>query len=283
MSDRSPIAARPRRVVGAVARRPGLVLSAVVLLLVMGWILVPDWFGGQSPTAGVVRQRLEPPSSRHLFGTDQLGRDVYARVVHAAGLSLGTALAATAIASAAGVLLGLAAGYFGRTADVVISRIVDITLSIPSVLLSLLIISAMGSGTLHIAVAVAVTSIAGFARLARAEVLRIRTAVHVEAAALCGARWWRILARYVAPAVAGPVLGLAALDFGLVVLAVSALSFLGYGPPPPAQEWGALVASGRNYLATAWWLSTLPGLTVAVVVLAANRLSRALETERSHT
>jgi peptide/nickel transport system permease protein len=163
----------------------------------------------------------------------------------------------------------------------VISRIVDVTLSIPSVLLSLLIITALGSGTFHIAAAVAVTSIAGFARLTRAEVLRIRTAVHVEAAALCGARWWRILARYVAPAVAGPVLGLAALDFGLVVLAVSALSFLGYGPPPPAQEWGALVASGRNYLATAWWLSTLPGLTVAVVVLAANRLSRTLETERS--
>ncbi|WP_261563184.1 ABC transporter permease, partial [Frankia tisae] len=256
----------------------GVTLSVLVLLVALGWMLAPGWFSHQSPSVGDPASRFRAPNRQHLFGTDQLGRDLYARVVHGASLSLRTALAATGVALGVGVLLGLLAGYLGRWVDAAIMRLVDVTLSIPPVLLSLLVISALGFGTLKVAIAVALTSVASFARLTRAEVLRVRTAPFVEAAALCGARWWRILARYVAPASVGPVLALAALDFGLVVLAVSSLSFLGYGPPPPAPEWGALVAGGREYLATAWWLTTVPGLTVAAVVLAANRLSRLHET-----
>jgi peptide/nickel transport system permease protein len=261
------------------ATHPGVALSVLALLLLLGWMLVPGWFSHQSPDTGTAANRLRPPSGQHLFGTDQLGRDMYARVVHGASLSLRTALAATGVALGAGVLFGLLAGYLGRWVDTAIMRIVDVTLSIPPVLLSLLIISALGFGAVNVAIAVALTSVASFARLTRAEVLRVRTAPFVEAATLCGARWWRILARYVAPASVGPVLALAALDFGLVVLAVSSLSFLGFGPAPPAPEWGSLVAGGRNYLATAWWLTVMPGLTIAVVVLAANRLSRVRESE----
>ncbi len=154
-------------------------------------------------------------------------------------------------------------------------------LSIPPMLMSLVIISALGFGTLNVGIAVALSSVAAVTRLMRAEVLRVRTAVHVEGAIVCGARWTRILLRYVLPSAVGPVLALAALDFGLVVLAVSSLSFLGFGEPPPAPEWGALVAGGRNYMATAWWLTALPGLTVAVVVLSTTRLARALESRRN--
>lgn len=263
-------------------RRPGFLLSSLVLLLVLGWAVVPGLFTGRNPIDGVAGERFQPPSWQHLFGTDHLGRDVYARMVYGSSLSLRAAVIAIVLALLTGLVLGLVAGYFGGWFDAVVMRVVEVMLSIPPVLLSLLVISALGFGTVNVAVAVGITSIAAFARLMRAEVIRVRTAVYVEAAVMCGARWWQILPKYVLPAAAGPVLALAALDFGLVVLGVSSLSFLGYGQPPPAPEWGALVSDGRNYLGIAWWLTTLPGLTVMAVVLAANRISRVLERERSH-
>ncbi|MGW2825835.1 ABC transporter permease [Streptomyces sp. NPDC001443] len=274
--------ARPRRVFSAPLRSPGVTLSVLVLVLVLGWALVPDWFTSRSPITGVPADRFRPPSAQHVFGTDQLGRDIYARVVHGAALSLRATALAILIALGGGVVLGLVAGFFGRWTDAVIMRAVEVTMSVPPLLLSLTLVTALGVGTGQIAVAIGATSVAAFTRVMRAEVLRVRAAPYVEAAILCGARWWRILPRYILPSAIGPVLALAALDFGLVVLAVSSLGFLGYGEPPPAPEWGSLVADGRNYLATAWWLTTLPSLTVAAVVLAANRLSRVLEAEGGH-
>jgi peptide/nickel transport system permease protein len=266
-----------RRVAQPVVAHAGLSLSVLVLLVAVGWALVPDWFTGQSSTDGIIADRFQPPSPQHIFGTDELGRDVYARVVHGAALSLGASLTAIGIALVSGLVLGLVTGFFGGWLDTVIMRLVDVMLAFPPMLLSLLAVSALGIGTVHIAIAVGATSVAGFTRVMRASVLRVRTAAYVEAGTLCGVRWLRILISYVLPPAVGPVLALAALDFGLVVLAISALSFLGYGEPPPAPEWGSLVADGQDYLSTAWWLTTLPGLTVAVVVLAANRLSRTLE------
>ncbi|MET8829865.1 ABC transporter permease [Streptomyces sp. NPDC004610] len=272
---------RLRRALLAPLRSPGVTLSVLVLALVLGWTLVPDWFAARDPLTGTPAERFLPPSTEHLFGTDQLGRDVYTRVVHGASLSLRATVVALLIALVGGVLLGLVAGFFGHWADTVVMRVVEVMLSVPPVLLSLTIITALGVGTAQVAIAVGITGVAGSARLMRAEVLRVRTAPYVEAAILCGTRWWRLLPRHILPAAIAPVLALAVLDFGLVVLAISSLSFLGYGEPPPAPEWGALVAEGRNYLATSWWLTTLPSLTVTAVVLAANRLSRVLEkTER---
>ena len=136
-----------------------------------------------------------------------------------------------------------------------------------------------GYGTVKVAIAVGVASVASFARVMRAETLRVRQATYVEAAYAVGTRWYVTLWRHVLPNAAGPVAVLAVLEFGLAILAVSALSFLGYGAPPPAPEWGSLVAEGRNYLAVAWWLCALPGLTIAATVLAVNRISRALDGE----
>ncbi|MFF0529333.1 ABC transporter permease [Nocardia amikacinitolerans] len=256
-------------------RNAGLILSAAVTLLVLGWALAPSLFAGGDPLTGVPAEKFQPPSAHHWFGTDNLGRDLYTRMVHGAGLSLTATLSAVALAVVAGALLGLLAGAVGGVVDAVAMRVVDVLLSIPALLLSLALVTALGFGTRNVAIAVGVSLIANFARVMRSEVLRVRRAVYVEAAHASGVRWYTVLARHVLPNSYQPVLALAAVEFGMAVLAVSALSFLGYGAEPPTPEWGSLISEGRNYLATAWWLTTLPGLVIIAVVLAAQRLGRA--------
>ncbi|NUH37420.1 ABC transporter permease [Streptomyces samsunensis] len=260
-------------------RRPGLVAAVAVLAVVLLAAFFPGLFTGRDPLSGVPAERLRGPSLHHLFGTDQLGRDLFSRVVHGAALSLKATSLAVAVGLVAGSALGLAAGYVGGLLDDALMRIADVLLAIPSLLLSLALVTALGFGTVKVAVAVGVTSVAGFARIMRAEVLRVREATYVEAAQSSGSRPLAVLLRHVLPNASGPVLVYAAVEFGTVVLAVSALSFLGYGAEPPAPEWGSLVSGGRDYLATAWWLTTLPGLTIAATVLAAGRVSRALDGE----
>ncbi|MFD6224050.1 ABC transporter permease [Nocardia asteroides] len=259
--------------------RPGLVLSVVLLALVVAAAVRPTLFTGRDPLLGVPAEIFAPPSARHWFGTDELGRDLFARVVHGTALSLQATVIAVAVAFLVGGAIGLIAGFVGRWVDETLMRFADVLLSIPSLFLSLALVTALGYGTVKVAVAVGVAGVAGFARVMRAEVLRIRQAGYVEAAWSSGARWYTVLGRHVLPNSIGPVVVLATLDLGTAVLAVSSLSFLGYGAAPPAPEWGTLIASGRNYLANAWWISTLSGLVVAFVVLATNRIARALDGE----
>ena len=265
---------------GFLVRRPGLLLSIAVLVVVCGWAVAPAVFAGHDPLAGVPREKLQAPSAAHLFGTDETGRDVFSRVVHGSALSLGATVAAVLIALLAGSALGLAAGAGGGRLDSVLMRITDVLLAVPAILLSLALVTALGFGTGKVAVAVGVANVAHFARLMRSEVLRVRTSPYVEAARAGGVRWFDVLARHIVPNAAGPVAVLAVLTLGSAVLEISALSFLGYGAAPPAPEWGSLVASGRAYLASAWWMTTLPGLVIAAVVLSVNRVSRALDGER---
>jgi len=262
-------------------RRPGLVLSAVVIALVLLAAVAPAVFIGQDPIAGVPAERLQGPSLSHLFGTDETGRDVFARVVHGAALSLRATVIAVLVALVSGAALGLLAGFRGGWPDSVVMRVIDVVQAVPAILLSLALVTALGFGTTNVAIAVGVSNLAAFARLMRAEVLRVRSGAFVEAARASGVRWSGVLVRHVLPNALGPVLVLATLTFGTAVLEVSALSFLGFGATPPTPEWGALVAGGRGFLATAWWMTTFPGLTVAAVVLATNRLGRALDGERS--
>ncbi|WP_282945909.1 ABC transporter permease [Cellulomonas endometrii] len=269
---------RVARAARYLVRRPGLVLAGLVLLLVAAWAVAPGVFASGDPLTGVPADRLQPPSAAHLLGTDHLGRDVWTRVVHGASLSLRTTTLAVAVGLVVGSLLGLLAGFLRGWVDDVVGRLVDVLLAVPSILLSLAIITALGTGAAKIAVAVGIGAVATFARVMRAEVLRTSTSVYVEAARASGSRWYAVLLRHVLPNSSGPVLALVALELGAAVLAVSALSFLGYGTPPPTPEWGSLVSGGRDFLATAWWLTTLPGLVIVAVVLAANRVARALET-----
>ena len=268
-----------RRAWRFVARHPGAALAALWIVLVLLSAFAPTLFSGQDPLDGVPRDKMQAPSAAHWFGTDQVGRDLFARVVHGSALTLQAAIIAVAIGLVIGSLLGLLAGFVGTWVDDVIMRIADVLLAIPSLLLSLALITALGFGTVNVAIAVGLSSVAAVARIMRSEVIRVRSGVFVEAAFASGNRWSRVLFRHVLPNSMGPVLVLAALEFGTAILAVSALSFLGYGAQPPAPEWGSLVSTGRNFIATAWWLTALPGTVIALTVLSANGLSRALDTE----
>ncbi|WP_330234062.1 ABC transporter permease [Nocardia sp. NBC_00508] len=254
----------------------GLLVASAVALLTVGWALAPSVFASGDPLTGVPAQKFQAPNAEHWFGTDNLGRDLYTRMVHGAGLSLTATLAAVGIALVAGTILGLLSGAIGGVVDAIVMRLVDVLLSIPSLLLSLALVTALGFGTRNVAVAVGISLVANFARVMRSEVLRVRQAVYVEAAHAAGVRWYAVLAGHVLPNAYQPVLALAAVEFGMAVLSVSALSFLGYGAKPPTPEWGTLISEGRNYLATAWWMTTLPGFVIIAVVLAAQRLGRAI-------
>jgi peptide/nickel transport system permease protein len=252
----------------------GLLLAWLVIAIVVLWALFPEWFTGYSGTVGVARQQLRAPSAEHWLGTDALGRDLYARIVYGAGNSLSGAFVAVGVGLVVGTALGLIAGAARGITDSIIMRVVDVLLSIPYLLLSLSIVILLGFGTINAAIAVGVTSIASFARLARSEVVQVRGSDYVEAAFGSGGTFFRVLLRHVLPNSLTSVIALAALQFGSAILAISTLGFLGYGAPPPTPEWGLLIAEGRNYIARAWWLTTVPGVVVILVVLSANRISQ---------
>nr|WP_023651672.1 ABC transporter permease [Erwinia piriflorinigrans]CCG55415.1 ABC transport system permease protein [Erwinia piriflorinigrans CFBP 5888] len=251
----------------------GLWIAWTVIVLVILWALVPGWFTDWSSTEGIPGAQRLAPQVNHWLGTDQLGRDLYARMVWGASWSLSGALVAVAIGLTGGTLLGVTAGALGGRSETIIMRLVDVMLAIPGLLLSLSMIILLGFGTINAALAVGITSLANFARLARSEVVRVRHSEYVEAAYGSGGTFLSVLWRHILPNSLTPVLAFSALQFGSAILAISTLSFLGYGAPPPTPEWGLLIAEGRNYLSTAWWLTTFPGLIVVAVVLSANRIS----------
>ena len=276
-----PAAASDRRraagPITALLRRPGVIVALAVVAFAILTAIVPSLFATYDPTATAPAVRLQPPSLQHWFGTDELGRDLYSRVVHGSTLTIAATALAIGIALLAGLTLGVVAGFVGGGVDAVTMRIVDVFLAIPGLLLALAIVTALGFGTIPVAVAVGIGIVPGFARTTRAEVLRVKTLPYIEAARAGGASWSRILVTHVLPNSWGPVAVLAVLDFGAAILAVAALSFLGFGAAPPAAEWGTLISNGRSFLITAPWVSLLPGLFVAVVVLSLNHLAKSLE------
>ncbi|WPD74029.1 ABC transporter permease [Dickeya fangzhongdai] len=258
------------------AAQPGLVIAWLVLLTVALWALFPGLFTHASPIEGVPGAQRLAPGGDYLLGTDQLGRDLYTRIVYGSVHSLSGAVIAVSLGLVLGSLLGLLAGAVGGRLDTLVMRTVDVLLAIPGLLLALSVIILLGFGNLNAAIAVGVTSVANFTRLVRAEVLRVRRSDYVEAAFGSGGTFLGVLWRHILPNSLTSVLAFAALQFGSAILALATLSFLGYGAPPPTPEWGLLIAEGRNYLATAWWLTTFPGLLVVAVVLATNRISQSI-------
>ncbi|MBE9604742.1 ABC transporter permease [Acetobacteraceae bacterium H6797] len=279
--DTVPIRSSRRRRWGealrALRRRPGFLLALGFILFVLLAAAAPRLLSDLDPYATAPLSRLRPPSLTNWFGTDELGRDLYTRVIYGAGLSVQAALLAVGLALAGGAALGLIAGFFGGHTDAAIMRLIDVLLALPSLLLSLAIVTAIGFGTIPVAIAVGFGILPGFARTMRAEVLRVKTLPYVEAARLGGAGWARVLRSHILPNAAGAVLVLATLDIGVAILVASGLSFLGYGAAPPAAEWGTLIANGRNFLITAPWVSLVPGFFVALTVFALNHISRTLE------
>lgn len=251
-------------------------VAIAILAIAVLMALVPTLFTNENPNDGGHTPALLAPSAAHWFGTDQTGRDVFARVVYGASQSLLAALVAVGVGLVVGSLIGLVAGTRRGFVDDVLMRFVDVLLSIPGLLLSLTIVILLGFGTINAAIAVGVTSIAQFARLTRSEAVRINTSDFVAAAYGSGGNYWSVLARHVLPNGLNAVLALAVLQIGYAILQISTLGFLGYGTPPPTPEWGLIIAEGRNFVATAWWLTVLPGAVVMLVVLATHRIGSAL-------
>lgn len=255
--------------------------AAVIFLLLVGIaILSPGLLAPHSPYSVSGEGVLTAPGGEAWFGTDYLGRDLFSRVVYGTQQTIFGAFIAVAVGLGVGSTLGLTAAYLGGAVDAVISRIVDVLLAIPGLLLAMVVIVALGFGTVNAAIAVGIASVATFARLMRSEVLRVRNLPFVESARHLGVPPARLMLHHVLPNSSGPVLSMTALQFGLSILWITALSFLGFGAPPPQPEWGLLVSEGRDYLASSWWMTILPGLIIVLTVLSISRVSQILATFR---
>lgn len=252
------------------------ILALLVILVVLAWAIAPGLFTSQDPYAGITQDKFQPPSPAHLFGTDQLGRDILARVVFGTRSAVLTALFAVVIGLVAGSLLGLVAGFFGRGVDAVLGRIIDTLLAIPGFLLAVIVVVSLGFATVNAAIAVGISSIAVFGRLIRSEVLRVKNRAFIESSYLIGSSKLLVLFRHVLPNVYRSVLALAVLQFGLAIISISGLAFLGYGNPPPSPDWGLLVAEGKDFLYRYPWLVYTPGLVMVLTVLALNQLSKSI-------
>lgn len=264
----------------SILRKPGLLLSILVLLVTVVAMIAPQLLAPYDPYASVGSARLEPPSLEHLFGTDHLARDVFSRVIYGAALSLSAAGLAVIGGVIIGSIIGLVCGYVGGPLDFTAMRFVDVLIAIPGILLALIVVASLGFGPLSIALGVGLGTAGSFARVMRAQVLRVRGEEYVEAARTLGARGPAILVQHVLPNAARPIIAMASLELALAILSVSALSFLGFGAQPPAPEWGALVSAGRDFVATAPWLSLLPGAVILAVVLSVNRVARYIGGDR---
>jgi peptide/nickel transport system permease protein len=259
------------------ARKPMFVVAFLYVVFVIVSAIFPSWFSGGQPYATHPLDASHSPSLQHLFGTDQLGRDVWTRVLYGSVLTIKATITAIAIGLVAGLSLGVVSGFFGGWIDAILMRIVDVLLAIPALLFALAIVTAVGYGTIPVALAIGAGVIPGFARTTRAEVLRVKTLPYVEAARASGASWVRVLGRHILPNSWGPVAALAVLDAGVAIIAIASLSFLGFGAPPPSSEWGTLISDGRDYLVTSWWLSLMPGVFVTLLVLSLNHIAKTLQ------
>ncbi|MCB7755691.1 ABC transporter permease [Klebsiella variicola] len=257
---------------------PGTSIPLLLVLLLVVAVFFPSLFTPYTPEQMDFSAILQLPDLRHWFGTDQLGRDVFTRVVYGTSLSLSIGVGATLIASAGGIVLGTLAGLAPRAVRQLLVRLLDIMLAFPDLLLALLAITVLGRGPENTLLAVGLAGIAGYARLVRAQVLQVRLSGYVQHAVALGEPPMVIILRHIVPNTLRPLLVLATVGIGYSILSASALSFLGLGVTPPTAEWGALLSEGRNFLDSAPWVSLLPASVVALSVIAITLLGRRVQT-----
>lgn len=217
-----------------------------------------------------IPQRMQGPSKEHLLGTDEVGRDVLARLLYGTRFSLSVGLVAVAIALAIGVTLGAIAGYFGGAVEEIIMRATDIFAAVPNILMGIVIVSALGASTVNLMIAVGISSVPQFVRITRAAVLTVRYSEYVEAARAIGMREGRIIFTHIIPNCLSPIIVQTTLRVASAIISASSLSFLGLGVPQPYPEWGSMLSSGRQYIRTNSLLTVFPGLAIMITVLALN-------------
>jgi peptide/nickel transport system permease protein len=245
------------------------VIGVYVIAALVGPLLVQ-----YDAVATAPQDRLMPPGSilssgdRALLGTDSVGRDIFAQILQGARISIMVGVASLALAGSIGITIGVVAGYFGRKADAILMRLADIQLTFPSVLLAIFIAAMIGPSVRNVIIVLGVSNWVGFARVARAQVLSNKGRDFVDASRTLGARHWHLLRRCILPACFAPLMVVATVELGSVILAEASLSFLGLGTPQTTPSWGLTIANGRDYLGSAWWISTMPGIALALLVVA---------------
>lgn len=253
-----------------IARHRGaMVGAAVILVLLLCSVLAPS-IARYDPNAPHFDTSLRPPSTAFPLGTDSFGRDILSRVVYGGRISLTVGAIAVLLSFAAGVPIGIAAGYYGGRLDDLIMRIIDVWLAFPDLLLAIGIVAVLGPGIQNVMLAIGVSGIPGVCRLARGSVLPVKEESYVEVARAVGGSEGRIIRVHILPNVLAPIVVLLTLRLGTAILAGVGLSFLGLGVQPPTAEWGAMVSEGRAYLQRAWWVSTIPGVAIFLSVMAVN-------------
>jgi peptide/nickel transport system permease protein len=249
--------------------------AAIVLVAVISAVIGP-WLMPYDPAAQQLALRLEGPNAVHWFGLDELGRDIFARVLAGARISLLVGLVVVAVSSTIGIALGSIAGYVGGRVDEAISRLVDVLLAFPGLLLAIALVAVLGPSLTNVVLALSLIGWVGYARLARAQVLRTRELEFVQAARALGATTLRVLVRHVIPSTLPAVTVQATLGMGGAILAEAALSFLGLGVQPPTPSWGTMLSYGRGHLLDAPHLTIFPGVAIALLVLGFNFLGDGL-------
>lgn len=254
--------------------RLGIVLAALILAFLVVCALWPQAVAPYDPYGLDLLQSLKPPSWSHIFGTDQLGRDIFSRVVHGASYSLYVGIGATLIAVAAGIAIGLTSGVMGGWVDLAFMRVVDILLAFPSLLMSMAVVAFLGTGITNILLAIAIAAIPGYARIVRSQVLVIRNSGFVEAARILGQSPLLTLFRHILPNTIGPLVVLSTLGIGSAILHSASLSYLGLGPKAPTPEWGLMLSEGQGYLRAAWWIGVFPGVFATLAIVSTTVLGR---------
>jgi peptide/nickel transport system permease protein len=264
-------AARPR------AGRLPVVSIGIIAVFVLVALLAP-LLSPSDPYEQSLRLRFRPPvweergSWAHPLGTDRLGRDLLSRMIHGSRVSLAVGAMAVLLASAVGAAVGLVAGYYGGRVDATLMRITDATLSFPTILLALILAVTVGPSFTNVVTAIAVILWARYARVIRGQVLTLMTLDFIAQARIAGAGAWRIITRHLLPNTLNTLVVLITLQVGYVIIVEASLSFLGAGIPPPTPAWGSMIAEGREFVTSAWWVSFFPGLAILLVVLAFNLL-----------
>ena len=255
-------------------RHPTIVVGCAIIAFMTGVALFAPWIAAD-PIGFDPINRLQPPSATFWFGTDNLGRDVYARTVYGARISLIVGLLVAIFTIVLGLLIGLVAGFY-RTLDGVIMRVMDGIMAIPAILLAIALVALTKASVEVVIIAIAIPEIPRVVRLVRSVVLTVREQPYVDAAIASGTRATRILFRHIMPNVVSPIIVAATLGIGNTILAEAALSFLGLGVPPPAPSWGGMVAAGRDVMLDAWWITLFPGLAIVLTVMSFNLIGDGL-------
>ena len=251
---------------------PLAMIGTVIILIFLSIAIFAPLLNSYNPTAQNMNERLLPPSAQHIFGTDQYGRDVFCRVVYGARVEVWIIFIVSIISVMIGIVVGITAGYFGGAVDEILMRITDMFLAFPRLVLAMALTAALGPNLTNTMIAIALVDWTVYARLGRAEAMKVKSQPYIEAIRAIGANDLRIIAFHVLPMSISPVIVQLTLRMGTIILTAAGLGFLGLGAQPPTPEWGAIVSGGRSYLVNQWWITTFPGMAIAFVVLGFNLL-----------